>query len=89
MQSHGIRTFIDDGKGIAHNKLIIIEGQTLLTGSFSFTKQSAENNAENLLVCGDSAIGGKFTTNCKFTSRTVSHRTTQKRRGTGRECVQA
>jgi len=33
-----------------------IDGQTVLTGSFNFTKQAEENNAENLLVIDDPAL---------------------------------
>jgi len=34
----------------AHDKVVIIDGQTVVTGSFDFTQQSEEDNAENLLV---------------------------------------
>src|SRR5947207_12873186 len=34
-QNYGIATFIDDRHSIAHNKIIIIDGRTVLTGSFN------------------------------------------------------
>lgn len=46
----GIPTYIDDKHAIAHNKIIIIDRQTVITGSFNFTKAAEEKNAENLLV---------------------------------------
>jgi phosphatidylserine/phosphatidylglycerophosphate/cardiolipin synthase-like enzyme len=46
----GIPVLIDDQHAIAHNKIIIIDRQTLITGSFNFTKAAEERNAENLLV---------------------------------------
>jgi len=46
----GIPTYIDDRHAIAHNKIIIIDRATLITGSFNFTKAAEEKNAENLLV---------------------------------------
>ncbi len=46
----GITTFVDDRHSIAHNKIILIDGQTIITGSFNFTNQAERNNAENLLV---------------------------------------
>jgi phosphatidylserine/phosphatidylglycerophosphate/cardiolipin synthase-like enzyme len=49
-ENAGLPTYIDDRHAIAHNKIVIIDGQTVLTGSFNFTKQADENNAENLLV---------------------------------------
>jgi phosphatidylserine/phosphatidylglycerophosphate/cardiolipin synthase-like enzyme len=45
-----IPTLIDDKHAIAHNKIIIIDRSTLITGSFNFTKSAEEKNAENLLV---------------------------------------
>lgn len=45
-----IPTFIDDAHDIAHNKVMIIDGQTVITGSFNFTKAAEEKNAENLLI---------------------------------------
>lgn len=45
-----IPTFNDDKHAIAHTKVIIIYGITIITGSFNFTKAAEERNAENLLV---------------------------------------
>jgi phosphatidylserine/phosphatidylglycerophosphate/cardiolipin synthase-like enzyme len=49
----GIETQIDDQHAIAHNKIIIIDNTTVITGSFNFTKAAEERNAENLLVLKD------------------------------------
>ena len=46
----GIPVKIDAQHAIAHNKVMIIDGETVITGSFNFTKAAEENNAENLLV---------------------------------------
>ncbi|MGD0169145.1 MAG: phospholipase D-like domain-containing protein [Smithella sp.] len=35
---------------MAHNKIVIIDKETVITGSFNFTKAAEENNAENLLI---------------------------------------
>src|SRR5205807_6025499 len=61
----GIETYIDSQHAIAHNKIIIIDGQTVLTGSFNFTKAAEENNAENLLVIHDAALAAKYAANWK------------------------
>jgi phosphatidylserine/phosphatidylglycerophosphate/cardiolipin synthase-like enzyme len=45
-----IPTFIDDKHAIAHNKIMVIDGVTVITGSFNFTKAAEERNAENLLI---------------------------------------
>jgi phosphatidylserine/phosphatidylglycerophosphate/cardiolipin synthase-like enzyme len=46
----GVPTFIDDKHAIAHNKVMIIDRSTVITGSFNFTKAAEEKNAENLLI---------------------------------------
>ncbi len=45
-----IPTYIDDNYKSNHNKVIIIDGTTVVTGSFNFSKAAEENNAENLLI---------------------------------------
>ncbi len=46
----GVPVVIDDRHAIAHNKIIIIDRQTVITGSFNFTKAAEEKNAENILI---------------------------------------
>ena len=45
-----IITYVDSAHAIAHNKIMIIDRSTLITGSFNFTKDAEEKNAENLLI---------------------------------------
>jgi phosphatidylserine/phosphatidylglycerophosphate/cardiolipin synthase-like enzyme len=59
----GIPTFIDAKHAIAHNKIIIIDGAVVLTGSFNFTKAAEQNNAENLLVIHDPKLAARYLTN--------------------------
>lgn len=49
LADHGIAVWLDGAHPIAHNKVIILDGATVITGSFNFTRQ-AEWNAENLVV---------------------------------------
>jgi phosphatidylserine/phosphatidylglycerophosphate/cardiolipin synthase-like enzyme len=46
----GLVPLIDAHHAIAHNKVMVIDGATLVTGSFNFTNQAEHENAENLLV---------------------------------------
>jgi phosphatidylserine/phosphatidylglycerophosphate/cardiolipin synthase-like enzyme len=46
----GLAPLIDAQHAIAHNKVMIIDQRTLVTGSFNFTHQAEGENAENLLV---------------------------------------
>lgn len=58
-----IPTFIDDRHAIAHNKIIIIDGTTVITGSFNFTKAAEEKNAENLLIIKSEELAKKYLEN--------------------------
>src|SRR5208283_3700736 len=44
-----VPVFTDTGHPSAHNKVMVIDGKTVITGSFNFTKQAGKN-AENLLI---------------------------------------
>jgi phosphatidylserine/phosphatidylglycerophosphate/cardiolipin synthase-like enzyme len=46
----GLTPVIDPHHAIAHNKVMVIDNRTLLTGSFNFTHHAENDNAENLLV---------------------------------------
>ena len=53
LHNAGIKTLIDDQHAIAHNKVMLIDDQMVITGSFNFTKAAEERNAENLLILND------------------------------------
>jgi phosphatidylserine/phosphatidylglycerophosphate/cardiolipin synthase-like enzyme len=61
----GIPTKIDAAHTIAHNKVMVIDGGVVLTGSFNFTKAAEEHNAENLLVIRDPVLAEKYAANWK------------------------
>jgi phosphatidylserine/phosphatidylglycerophosphate/cardiolipin synthase-like enzyme len=57
----GIPTWIDERHAIAHNKVIIIDEATVITGSFNFTKAAEESNAENLLILRSPELASRYT----------------------------
>lgn len=61
-----IPTFIDAKHNIAHNKIMVIDGHTIITGSFNFTKAAEAENAENLLVIDDPKLAARYTANWKI-----------------------
>jgi len=61
LSDRGVQVKID--RGIAHNKVMIIDGEIVITGSFNFTKNAEENNAENLLVIHDKKLALLYTKN--------------------------
>jgi phosphatidylserine/phosphatidylglycerophosphate/cardiolipin synthase-like enzyme len=57
----GIPTWLDEKHAIAHNKVMVIDEATVITGSFNFTKAAEENNAENLLILRSSELAARYT----------------------------
>jgi phosphatidylserine/phosphatidylglycerophosphate/cardiolipin synthase-like enzyme len=50
LANSGVTTLIDAKHQIAHNKIILIDGHTVITGSFNFSSSAEKSNAENLLI---------------------------------------
>lgn len=50
---NGIHPLIDAKHAIAHNKVMVIDNRTVITGSFNFTNQAEGQNAENLVILDD------------------------------------
>lgn len=59
----GISVKIDAAHAIAHNKVVIIDREIVITGSFNFTKGAEESNAENLLVIRDKELASRYIEN--------------------------
>ncbi|MGL4825740.1 MAG: phospholipase D family protein [Alphaproteobacteria bacterium] len=53
LQSCGIEVVPDLVRGLAHNKILLIDGKRLLLGSYNFTHAANHANAENLLCIQD------------------------------------
>jgi phosphatidylserine/phosphatidylglycerophosphate/cardiolipin synthase-like enzyme len=63
LKNQGIPTWIDARHAIAHNKIILIDRQTVITGSFNFTKAAEERNAENLLIIRSPELSARYLEN--------------------------
>ena len=63
LANSGMSVKIDSEHAIAHNKVMVIDGETVITGSFNFTKAAEENNAENLLVIHDKKLAERYIKN--------------------------
>lgn len=50
LHREGIEVLFDREHDVANNKVILIDRDTIITGSYNFTKAAEEKNAENLLV---------------------------------------
>lgn len=56
-------TLIESEQAIDHNKVMVIDGGTSITGSFSFTKAAEKLTAENVLFIRDKTLAGKYADN--------------------------
>ncbi len=59
--SAGIQVWIDAKPAIAHNKILIIDGAEVITGSFNFTDSAQNRNAENLVFITDDKLAQEYT----------------------------
>ncbi len=62
----GIKTYIDASHAIAHNKVMIIDNQFVVTGSFNFSKAAEEANAENVLIIQNVDLAARFLVNWRI-----------------------
>jgi len=63
LANSGIPTYIDSKHAIAHNKIMVIDKETVITGSFNFTKAAEEKNAENLLILKNKEMASQYLMN--------------------------
>lgn len=59
----GIRVLKDGLHAIAHNKVVVIDGETVITGSFNFTAAAEERNAENVLIVRNRLLALRYVEN--------------------------
>jgi phosphatidylserine/phosphatidylglycerophosphate/cardiolipin synthase-like enzyme len=69
----GIPVWVDTKVAIAHNKVIVVDHDIVITGSFNFTAAAQRRNAENLLVIRESALAARYRANWE-SRRAVSAR---------------
>lgn len=51
--SNGISVVVDRKHGIFHNKMVMIDKKTVITGSYNFTENAERRNAENMWIIED------------------------------------
>ena len=59
-RSAGLDVRLGADQGLMHHKVMIIDGTTVVTGSYNFTASAEESNDENVLVIHDPAIAAEF-----------------------------
>ncbi len=59
----GIPVLIDYKRAIAHNKVMIIDGKEVITGSFNFSESAQKRNVENALLIENKDLAKKYEDN--------------------------
>jgi len=60
MRGAGIDIHADGNCYIMHHKVIVIDGRTVITGSFNFTRGAQEQNDENVLIVEDAGLAARY-----------------------------
>ena len=63
LHAAGIPIRLDGAHAIAHNKVMVLDGQVVVTGSFNFTNAAETRNAENLLILRSPALAQAYRDN--------------------------
>lgn len=56
----GVEVRLDGNPGLMHHKVIVVDGQAVLTGSYNFSRSAEERNDENALLIFDPTVGFSF-----------------------------
>lgn len=60
LQAGGVDIQSDGNCYIMHHKVIVIDGTTVVTGSFNFTRSAQEQNDENVLMVDDRSLAARY-----------------------------
>lgn len=60
MAANGIELRLEASKKLLHYKFFVIDGETVITGSFNPTKSADERNNENIIIIRNKALAGKY-----------------------------
>jgi phosphatidylserine/phosphatidylglycerophosphate/cardiolipin synthase-like enzyme len=59
LRQAGLDVRLDGSPGLMHNKVLIIDDEIVVTGSFNFTRAANQSNDENLIIVFDASITTK------------------------------
>jgi phosphatidylserine/phosphatidylglycerophosphate/cardiolipin synthase-like enzyme len=60
LRQAGLDVRLDTQPGLMHNKVMIIDGETVITGSYNFTGNAERANDENLVIIHDPAVARAY-----------------------------
>ena len=60
MKKEGLDVWQDGNPYLMHHKVFLIDGKTVVLGSFNFSQNAEEENDENLVIIDDASLAGQF-----------------------------
>ena len=60
LQQAGLDVRLERSDGLLHHKVIVIDGETVITGSYNFTRSAEEQNDEAVLILHDSELARQY-----------------------------
>jgi phosphatidylserine/phosphatidylglycerophosphate/cardiolipin synthase-like enzyme len=60
LQQAGLDVRLDRSDGLLHHKVIVIDGETVITGSYNFTRSAEEQNDEAVLVLHNPELAQEY-----------------------------
>ncbi len=61
MKEAGLSVLLDENRGAMHHKVIVIDRETVVTGSYNFSRNAETRNSENLLIIkGNQELGAAY-----------------------------
>lgn len=63
LRQQGINVRLDGIDGLMHHKVILIDGKTVITGSYNFSNNAERTNDENLVILHDPAAAALYAGN--------------------------
>jgi len=60
LKNHQIETCLTDYYAIMHNKFMVIDTNTVQTGSFNYSTNAAKRNAENVIVINNKDVANAY-----------------------------
>jgi phosphatidylserine/phosphatidylglycerophosphate/cardiolipin synthase-like enzyme len=63
LRNAGVPVRIDDKVAIAHNKVMVIDGELVIGGSYNYTRSAETRNAENVTFIRSACVAEEFKEN--------------------------
>lgn len=60
LKDAGLQVWLDGNPALMHHKVIVIDSQLVITGSFNFSSNAEVSNDENLLIIHDPQIAARY-----------------------------